>query len=87
MPTAQIIRSLIQAAGKRMVTKPSLGYSSRAWGFTLDTIVGLDVVLANGTFVQATPTAYKDIFWVGISFLSFLTRMLISLIGSQRCSR
>ncbi|KAI4241542.1 MAG: hypothetical protein L6R40_004522 [Gallowayella cf. fulva] len=60
---SQIIRSLIQAAGKRMVTKPSLGYSSRAWGFTLDTIVGLDVVLANGTFVQATPTAYKDIFW------------------------
>ncbi|KAL8993777.1 MAG: hypothetical protein Q9188_007240, partial [Gyalolechia gomerana] len=38
-------------------------YSSRAWGLTLDTIVGLDVVLANGSAVHATSTSYTDIFW------------------------
>ncbi|KAL8759419.1 MAG: hypothetical protein Q9199_000789 [Rusavskia elegans] len=38
-------------------------YSSRRWGLTLDTIVGLDVVLANGSFIHATMTSYTDIFW------------------------
>ncbi|KAI4141158.1 MAG: hypothetical protein LQ341_003585, partial [Variospora aurantia] len=38
-------------------------YSSRRWGLTLDTIVGLDVVLANGSFIHATTTSYTDIFW------------------------
>ncbi|KAK4693129.1 hypothetical protein P7C71_g4214, partial [Lecanoromycetidae sp. Uapishka_2] len=40
-----------------------LGYSSRGWGLTLDTIVGLDVVLANGSFVHANSIAYPDVFW------------------------
>jgi hypothetical protein len=44
-------------------THGGFGYSSRAWGLALDTIVGLDVVLANGSFVHATTTAYPDIFW------------------------
>ena len=39
------------------------GYDSRLWGLTLDTIVGLDVVLANGSFVHATSTAYPDIYY------------------------
>lgn len=39
------------------------GSSSRSWGLTLDTIVGLDVVLANGSFIHTTPTAYPDIFY------------------------
>ncbi|KAL8666231.1 MAG: hypothetical protein Q9168_007528, partial [Polycauliona sp. 1 TL-2023] len=38
-------------------------YSSRRWGLTLDTIVGLDVVLANGSYIHATPTSYTDVFW------------------------
>ncbi|KAL8893637.1 MAG: hypothetical protein Q9192_005075, partial [Flavoplaca navasiana] len=38
-------------------------YSSRRLGLTLDTIVALDIVLANGSFIHATPTAYTDIFW------------------------
>ncbi|KAL8752944.1 MAG: hypothetical protein Q9184_005569, partial [Pyrenodesmia sp. 2 TL-2023] len=38
-------------------------YSSRRWGLTLDTIVGLDVVLANGSFIHTTTTSYTDIFW------------------------
>ncbi|KAL9591245.1 MAG: hypothetical protein Q9179_007917, partial [Wetmoreana sp. 5 TL-2023] len=47
-------------------THGGFGYSSRAWGLTLDTIVGLDVVLANGSFVHATSTAYPDIYYVRI---------------------
>ncbi|CAL8575991.1 hypothetical protein XPA_001885 [Xanthoria parietina] len=44
-------------------THGGFGLSSRAWGLTLDTIVGLDVVLANGNFVKATSTAYPDIYY------------------------
>ena len=43
------------------------GYSSRIWGLTLDTIVALDVVLANGSFIHATSTEYTDIFWVSVN--------------------
>ncbi|KAG4439720.1 hypothetical protein IFR05_004798 [Cadophora sp. M221] len=39
------------------------GYASRNWGITLDTIVGLDVVLANGTQVHTTATSYPDLFY------------------------
>ena len=44
-------------------THGGYGYSSRAWGLAMDTIVGLDVVLANGTFIKATSAQYPDIFW------------------------
>ncbi|KAL8950178.1 MAG: hypothetical protein Q9222_003771 [Ikaeria aurantiellina] len=44
-------------------THGGFGLSSRAWGLTLDTIVGLDVVLANGSSVHATATAYPDIYY------------------------
>ena len=44
-------------------THGGFGYSSRAWGLALDTIVGLDVVLANGSFVHATSTAYPDVYY------------------------
>jgi len=40
------------------------GFTSRKWGLTLDTIVALDVVLANGTIVTASGTNYPDLFWV-----------------------
>jgi hypothetical protein len=39
------------------------GYSSRYWGLALDTIVALDVVIANGTFLHATSTQNSDIYW------------------------
>ncbi|KAL8740661.1 MAG: hypothetical protein Q9190_006665, partial [Brigantiaea leucoxantha] len=44
-------------------THGGFGYTSRLWGLTLDTIVGLDVVLANGTYVHTTSSAYPDIFY------------------------
>lgn len=39
------------------------GYDSRKWGLTLDHIVGLDVVLANGTQIHTNETSYPDIFF------------------------
>lgn len=36
---------------------------SRHWGLALDTIVGLDVVLANGSFIHASTTEYPEIYF------------------------
>lgn len=44
-------------------TQGGYGHSSRLWGLTLDTIVGLDVVLANGSQIHTTSTKYPDIFY------------------------
>jgi hypothetical protein len=38
------------------------GHASRLWGLSLDTIVGLDVVLANGTYIHASPTQWQSVF-------------------------
>lgn len=40
------------------------GYQSRAWGLALDTIVGLDVVLADGRRLHITATEYPELFYV-----------------------
>lgn len=40
------------------------GFTSRAWGLTLDHIVELHVVLANGTEARASPRINPDLFWV-----------------------
>ena len=45
-------------------THGGYGYSSRAWGLSLDTITALDVTLANGTNVHATSSSYPDIYYV-----------------------
>ncbi|KAJ7282088.1 glucooligosaccharide oxidase [Mycena rebaudengoi] len=39
------------------------GFTSRAWGLTLDTIKSATVVLANGTIAAASPTVNSDLFW------------------------
>ncbi|SLM33671.1 glucooligosaccharide oxidase [Lasallia pustulata] len=44
-------------------THGGYGYDSRMWGLALDTIVGLDVVLANGSFIYTTSTAYPEIYY------------------------
>lgn len=45
-------------------THGGYGYASRLWGLAMDHIVGLDVVLANGTAVHATETQYPEIYYV-----------------------
>lgn len=44
-------------------THGGFGYSSRAWGLTLDTIVGMDAVLANGTQVSITANSDPDLWF------------------------
>ncbi|KAJ6581029.1 glucooligosaccharide oxidase [Mycena capillaripes] len=39
------------------------GFTSRAWGLTLDTIKSATVVLANGTIATASSTVNTDLFW------------------------
>ena len=46
------------------------GFASRKWGLTLDNIVSLDAVLANGTIVTGiSKDKYPDLFWVSGSCL------------------
>lgn len=41
------------------------GFTARAYGLAIDSLVAMDVVLANGSIVHATPTAYPEVFFVG----------------------
>ncbi|KAI9789690.1 MAG: hypothetical protein M1816_005865 [Peltula sp. TS41687] len=43
-------------------THGGFGYPSRNWGLALDNIVAVDVVLANGSYVHASGTAYPEIY-------------------------
>ncbi|KAJ4323828.1 hypothetical protein N0V84_004174 [Fusarium piperis] len=40
-----------------------LGPSSRMWGATLDHILEVQVVTANGSIIRASETQHKDLFW------------------------
>ncbi|EUC40538.1 Glucooligosaccharide oxidase [Bipolaris oryzae ATCC 44560] len=44
-------------------THGGFGYSSRRWGLALDTIVAMDVVLADGRFVHVTPVSHPDLYY------------------------
>ncbi|KAF8634258.1 hypothetical protein AX17_004215 [Amanita inopinata Kibby_2008] len=39
------------------------GFTSRMWGLTLDTILSLDVVLADGTITTVSRNGHADLFW------------------------
>ncbi|GAB1316404.1 hypothetical protein MFIFM68171_06614 [Madurella fahalii] len=69
--------STVYAQGKRAIshglcpfvgvgghaTHGGWGYSSRAWGLSLDHIIELQVVLANGTEARASADTNPDLFW------------------------
>jgi FAD/FMN-containing dehydrogenase len=40
-----------------------LGYLTRQYGFTVDSLLSADVVLADGTFVTASDEEHPDLFW------------------------
>jgi FAD/FMN-containing dehydrogenase len=67
-------------------THGGYGYDSRKWGLALDTIVGLDVVLADGSFIHASSTAYPDIYWVGDLHILSLQDTPQSLISTSLCN-
>ncbi|KAJ7058203.1 glucooligosaccharide oxidase [Mycena amicta] len=39
------------------------GFTSRMWGLTLDNILSINLVLANGTIAKASPEINPDLFW------------------------
>ncbi|TFK97571.1 glucooligosaccharide oxidase [Pterulicium gracile] len=39
------------------------GFASRMWGLTIDTILSVEAVLANGTITTASETQHPDLFW------------------------
>jgi FAD/FMN-containing dehydrogenase len=40
-----------------------IGYLSRGYGLTLDNLLGVDMVLADGSFVSASESENQDLFW------------------------
>jgi FAD/FMN-containing dehydrogenase len=40
-----------------------IGYLSRRFGLTVDNLLEADVVLADGSFVTASPSSHSDLFW------------------------
>jgi FAD/FMN-containing dehydrogenase len=40
-----------------------LGYLTRRYGLTIDNLLGVDMVLADGRFVSASADEYSDLFW------------------------
>jgi len=40
-----------------------IGYLSRTYGLTIDNLLSVDMVLADGTFVTAGPDEHADLFW------------------------
>lgn len=44
-------------------THGGYGPASRKWGLAMDTIVGLDVTLANGTSIHTSNTSYPEIYF------------------------
>jgi hypothetical protein len=71
------------------------GFGSRKWGLLMDQLVGAEVVLANGTIVNASKTEHADLFWVSGRFNLFvpsggehsLTTFLhlLTRIGAEGC--
>lgn len=41
-----------------------IGYLSRRWGLTIDNLIEVDLVLADGSFVTANAQEHPDLFWV-----------------------
>jgi FAD/FMN-containing dehydrogenase len=40
-----------------------IGYLTRRWGLTIDNLLSVDIVLADGSFVVASETENTDLFW------------------------
>ena len=61
------------------------GFTSRKWGLTLDTIQGIEVVLANGTIANVSQTNYPDLFWVSMFLPETQRKLMRDWIGIAWC--
>lgn len=63
------------------------GFASRMWGTTLDTILEMEVVLADGSIVTTSRTQNEDLFWVcqeqAFTLIYIKKRRRTVLINSQ----
>lgn len=57
-----------------------LGPPSRMWGATLDHVVEVEVVTADGDIVKASEDENMDLFWVSLPFSCFCSLPLSSLL-------
>jgi hypothetical protein len=60
------------------------GFTSRLWGLTVDTILSIDVVLANGTISTVSQKNNPDLFFVCPSssiFISLFYKFLLRAFG------
>jgi len=69
-------------------THGGYGSSSRNWGLALDSIVGMDVVTANGSIKYVTKNQTPELFWVMLyASLRFSSPLLTIVLGNAWCSR
>lgn len=63
------------------------GFMARKYGLAIDSLVAIDVILANGSIVHATPTSYPDVFFVCEAQAAPLRFMHIVdyKLGNERC--
>lgn len=55
------------------------GFTSRMWGLTLDNVLSINVVTADGSIRTASSTSNSDLFWVRV-FSSYIPPTSINLI-------
>lgn len=93
--------SAVYAQGKRAISHgicPSVGigghathggwgYSSRAWGLTIDHIVELQVVLANGTEARASADTNTDLFWVSNLYFDWVVCLWETMLTCIRYAK
>jgi FAD/FMN-containing dehydrogenase len=61
-----------------------IGYLSRSLGLTIDNLLGVDMVLADGSFVTASTEEHADLFWAvrgGGGNFGVVTSILRSILG------
>ncbi|PPR06414.1 hypothetical protein CVT24_002553, partial [Panaeolus cyanescens] len=56
-------RSTVRRSSPLPTRHGGYGFTSRAWGLTLDTIQSLEIVLANGSIVTTSSLCNADLFW------------------------